>query len=126
MMWSQWTWDWKTWNVFLLDGPSRLNTWFPNARTPLPRSHRRYSPAPASSCTQAELPPKVWETEKSSSVSTQARAFSCVSSPLPEADTIALTSLSRTAAQSRETGIDPRVPQNVTQSAIGQVPRPES
>jgi hypothetical protein len=34
--------------------------------------------------------------------------------------------LSRTEAQSSETGIDPRVPQNVTHSAIGQTPWAES
>jgi hypothetical protein len=49
-----------------------------------------------------------------------------VSSPLSEAETMALASLSRSEAQSRETGIDPRVPQNVTQRAIGQAPRAES
>src|SRR5712672_3111637 len=122
MIWSQWRWDWNTWKTLGLEGPSRVNTWLPKARTPLPRSHSTYSSSPASSCTQAELPPKVCETAKSSSVSTHARAFSWVSRPLPEADTIALASLFRTEAQSRETGIDPRVPQNVTHSAIGQVP----
>jgi len=45
---------------------------------------------------------------------------------LPDAATIASASLSLTEAQSRETGIDPRVPQNVTHSGIGQAPRAES
>src|SRR5947208_11362493 len=109
-----------------LEGPSRVITWFPKARTPLPRSHNTCSSSPASSCTQAELPPNVCETAKSRSESTQARAFSCVSRRLPEAATIAWASLSLIDAESRETGMEPRVPQNVTHSAIGQVPWAES
>jgi len=52
--------------------------------------------------------------------------LSCVSRRLPEAATIAWASLSLIDAESRETGMEPRVPQNVTHSAIGQVPWAES
>src|ERR1700704_1231520 len=108
--------DMNTWYTPECAGPCRARTWFPKTRTPLPRSHTTYSLPPPSSLMQGELPPKVCETAKSSSLSTQARALSCVSRLLPDAATMALASLSRIDAESSATGIEPRVPQNVTHS----------
>src|SRR5882724_525661 len=64
--------------------------------------------------TQDELPPKVWEPAKSSSRSRKAAACSGVSSLRPEARIRAETSLRRTSVDVMATGIEPRVPQNLT------------
>src|SRR5712692_1805681 len=64
--------------------------------------------------TQEESPPKVWETAKSSSRSRKTAAFSGVSSVRPEARNRAAISLRRTSAEVMATGIEPRVPQNLT------------
>src|SRR5882672_5497354 len=70
-------------------------------------------------CTQEELPPKVWETAKSSMPVTKARALSSVSRFLPDAASSALTSFSWSAAVPRETGSEPRVPQKRISMAGG-------
>src|SRR5262245_19664576 len=64
--------------------------------------------------TQEELPPNVWETAKSSSRSRKAAACSGVSSRRPEARISAEISLRLTSADVMATGIEPRVPQNLT------------
>src|SRR5579864_1154462 len=117
MMWSQCRCDRNTWNTLGFEGPSFAKTRLPKARTPLPRSHMTYSAPPASSSPHGEVPPQVCDTVKASSLSTEVLAFSWVSRPLPAAATIARASLSLIDAELRETGIEPRVPQNVTHSA---------
>jgi hypothetical protein len=79
-----------------------------------PRSQSTKSRWPVMISTQEELPPNVWETAKSSSRSRKAAACSGVSSRRPEARISAEISLRRTSADVMATGIEPRVPQNLT------------
>src|SRR5512144_1909780 len=118
MMWSQCRCDMKTWKRWPL-GPPVASTLLPSTRAPLPRSHSTWSGPPVSICTHDELPPKVCDTEKSSSHSTKARALPGVSRPRPAAATSAVTSLRFTSAEVMATGIEPRVPQNRTSIAPG-------
>ena len=75
MMWSQCTWDMKT---FTVAGRRACfaSTCTPKGRAPLPMSHTKYSSPPVSSSTQGVWPPKVCVTEKSSSVEAKAWASS--------------------------------------------------
>src|SRR5579859_3762601 len=106
----------NTWNTFAFPGPERATISLPKTRAPVPRSQRTHSCACASSCTHGESPPKVWETEKSSSLRIQARAFSGVLRSLPEAAVSARTSLFSSDAEENATGREPRVPQNLTRT----------
>src|SRR5262245_45643201 len=64
--------------------------------------------------THEELPPNVCEPANSSSRSRNAAACSGVSSLRPEARVKAEISLRRTSAEVMATGMEPRVPQNLT------------
>src|SRR5258706_9240124 len=118
MMWSQCKWDMNMWKVCALCGPWAMML-LPSSRKPLPMSQMTYSSPPVSICTQEELPPNVCETAKSGTPATKARALASVSSFLPDAATSALTSFSWSAAVSRETGSEPRVPQKRISMAGG-------
>jgi hypothetical protein len=118
LMWSQCRCDMNTWYTWPRPGPCSASTELAKTRAPLPRSHSTYSSPPASSCTHDELPPNVWETSKGSSCSTNARARSGVSRLWPAARVSATTSLAWSARASSGAGIEPRVPQNLTRTAV--------
>src|SRR5690242_10835531 len=113
MMWSQCGWDMNTWNRWP-EAPRVARTSLPNTRAPDPRSHRTKSRWPVTSSTHDEFPPKVCAPAKSSSRSRKAAACSGVSSLRPDARVSAKISLRRTSAVVMATGIEPRVPQNLT------------
>src|SRR6185503_7218335 len=116
MMWSQCMCDMK---MFTTAGRPdwRASTCAPKGRAPLPMSHTKYCSEPVSNSTHDECPPKVCERRKSSSCSTKAIAFSRLSSWRPCAATSACDRRSRRSRQVSDTGIEPRVPQNLMRIA---------
>src|SRR5580765_6903095 len=113
MMWSQCAWDMNAWNRWP-EAPRVARTSLPKTRAPEPRSQRTKSRWPVTISTHDELPPNVCEPAKSSSRSRKAAACSGVSSLRPDARVSAEMSLRRTSADVMATGIEPRVPQNLT------------
>src|SRR6185295_5452113 len=112
MMWSQCMCDMK---MFTSAGRPdwRASTCAPKGRAPLPMSQTKYCSEPVSNSTHDECPPKVCDSPKSSSRSTKATAFSRLSSWRPLAATRTCERRSRRSRQVSDTGIEPRVPQNL-------------
>src|SRR4030095_8248688 len=113
MMWSQCAWDMNAWNRWP-EAPRVARTSLPKTRAPEPRSQRTKSRWPVTISTHEEFPPNVCEPANSSSRSRKTAACSGVSSLRPDARVSAEMSLRRTSADVMATGIEPRVPQNLT------------